>query len=685
MNRISEKDLLRLAMILENQGETTRNKYICKLSEYIIYDSEKLTLSSIDICNGITERFQLEFDLTEVENAIHLKGNGRIIASNSGYKLSAKANNQLASQISPEEKLCEFVKEYARCIPNVNWTTLLGLIQKHLYMCFNSNAKNFSSIIGGNIKETINYDELNEYRPLPREIELINGFLLWNNAEKDKLLYSIISSCYEYCLITTNKNPAISKAIFKGKRFFVDTNIIFRFSGINKDDREFVIKRFVEKCHEVGILLCYTSTVFDEIYRVIDKQIEFIKRITDGQPPIDFSIIKKISDGFEVNDFYDIYCNWCKQAQNRYNDYLAFRNFLLKKINSALSEFEYIDSSIIKGKEKERCLTLFYELKKFKNEKKSNRTFTDDSIKTDVNQILFIESLRPKSAKNLWQMNEYLISADQLLIMWAEETFEGIPMVVLPSLWLSIILKVAGRASNDDYQSFCRFMTLRHYHTDADDIHINPIELLSKISEKTINKEIKELVINEIVNNKNYYLASDAEDYELAVERAFDKVLSAEKQNYNSELIKQKAEHKQEVEELERQYREELSQRHSSEKYAKIIASEKARQKVEWFAQRENIPLTIEGVLFFILLLLFVLCYILKVDFFVELITKTKDIGTLSLSPINFSMFTWVYGIFTVTLPAYLHRIWKYLSSKKRQEKLCAKYFRQHLKFLCTE
>lgn len=180
-------------------------------------------------------------------------------------------------------------------------------------------------------------------------------------------------------------------------------------------------------------------------------------------------------------------------------------------------------------------------------------------------------------------------------------------------------------------------------------------------------------------------MASDAEDYDLAVERAFDKVLSAEKENYNSELIKQKAEHKQEVEELERQYREELSQRHSSEKYAKIIASEKARQKVEWFAQRENIPLTIEGVLFFILLLLFVLCYILKVDFFVELITKTKDIGTISLSPINFSMFTWVYGIFTVTLPAYLHRIWKYLSSKKRQEKLCAKYFRQHLKFLSTE
>ena len=84
-------------MILENQGETTRNKYICKLSEYIIYDSEKLTLSSIDICNGITERFQLEFDLTEVENAIRLKGNGRIIASDSGYKLSAKANSQLAN------------------------------------------------------------------------------------------------------------------------------------------------------------------------------------------------------------------------------------------------------------------------------------------------------------------------------------------------------------------------------------------------------------------------------------------------------------------------------------------------------------------------------------------------------------------------------------------------------------
>lgn len=665
-------------MILENQGETTRNKYICKLTECVIFDSENGSLSSLEIYKCIRNRFQLEFDIQEIEKAIAKRGKNRIKIVNKKYMLSAKVNDQLSTQISAEEKLKKYVNDYIEQVQDIDANQLLSLIQKYLYYCFNSNAKNFNSIIGIDFKANVEEDVINEFKPTPGEIDLINGFMLWNNPEKDKLLYSIVASCYEYCLITTNKNPVISKSIFKGKKFFLDTNIIFRIAGINQDDRMFVTKNFIEKCREVGVSLYYTSAVLNEIYRVIDSQINFIKLMTRGQAPVDPNIISKISFTFDYNDFYAIYCNWCKEPQNKYHDFISFRTFLLKKINSAISNFEYIDSSNILKEDKNSAL--FEDLKSFKNAKRSYRATTDESVKTDINQVLFLESLRPKSAKNLWEMNEYIVSADQLLIAWSDKTFDGIPMVVIPSLWLSIILKVSGRASNDDYKSFCMFMTLRHHHTDEDEININPIELLTRISERTIDKQIKELVINEILTNKNEYSFDSVEDYNDSIELAFDKILSDEKKAHKEELHKAVEAEKELSKEATEEYKKQLENKKSAEEHAQIFARKKAQKKVNWFAQRENIPLAIEGILILVLLLFFVLCYIFQVRPFVELITKSTEIDTFSLK--NFSAFTWIYGIFTISLPTYLHKIWKYLASDKRKDKLCSKYFKNQLKIL---
>ena len=665
-------------MILENQGETTRNKYICKLTECVIFDSENGSLSSLEIYNCIRNRFQLEFDIQEIEKAIAKRGKNRIKIVNKKYMLSAKVNDQLSTQISAEEKIKKYVNDYIEQVQDIDANQLLSLIQKYLYYCFNSNAKNFNSIIGKDFKANVEEDVINEFKPTPGEIDLINGFMLWNNPEKDKLLYSIVASCYEYCLITTNKNPVISKSIFKGKKFFLDTNIIFRIAGINQDDRMFVTKNFIEKCREVGVSLYYTSAVLNEIYRVIDSQINFIKLMTRGQAPVDPNIISKISTTFDYNDFYAIYCNWCKEPQNKYHDFISFRTFLLKKINSAISNFEYIDSSNILKEDKNSAL--FEDLKSFKNAKRSYRATTDESVKTDINQVLFLESLRPKSAKNLWEMNEYIVSADQLLIAWSDKTFDGIPMVVIPSLWLSIILKVSGRASNDDYKSFCMFMTLRHHHTDEDEININPIELLTRLSERTIDKQIKELVINEILTNKNEYSFDSVEDYNDSIELAFDKILSDEKKTHKEELHKAVEAEKELSEEATEEYKKQLENKKSAEEHAQIFARKKAQKKVNWFAKRENIPLAIEGILILVLLLLFALCYIFQVKPFVELITKSTEIDTFSLK--NFSAFTWIYGIFTISLPTYLHKIWKYLASDKRKDKLCSKYFKNQLKIL---
>lgn len=678
MMQFEEKDLLRLAMILENQGATTRDRYICKFVEYVLFDSEKSELSSLEICTCIKNRFQLEFDLTEIEAAVKKRGIGRLEEAQGYYRLTPKVANQLSSQKSSLDQLRNYLTLFSQDRPNVDIEATLMLVQKYLYFCFNSNASNLLSLIGENPKHIDSTTFTAEFNPSQEEIDIINDFIHWENAEKNKFMYSVVSSCYEYCLITANKSPTISKSIFRGKKFFLDTNIIFRIAGFNKDERRFVSKVFVEKCREVGVALCYTSAVLTEIYRVIDSQIKYIRVITNEQAPVDANLISKLSSNYEVNDFYTLYYNWCKEPQNRYNDFPSFRNYLTGMISNVISNFEYIDSTIIKDYD-ENEQQLFDTLMKFKSEKRPYKKTTIESIKTDVKQVLYLNSIRPKSAKSLWDMNEYIVSADQLLISWAEETFNGVPIVVIPSLWLSIILKVSGRATENDYKSFCMFMTLRHSRTDDNTIHINAVELLSKLSEKTIDSSLKEQIIAEILSNRGKYSFSEPDDYDSSVDLAFDAVLAREKDLQKEELLlavnAEKAKSKKRAEE----YEEKLKSKISAEEYAQTYSQKKAQAKVERFSQHAQIPLVINGIIFIVAVGI-LLCWIFKLKPISDILTNIFDSDDKGEKVV--SAIVWIFNLFVITIPTYLGKVWDYLSSDKRKDKLCSKYFKQQLKIL---
>lgn len=661
-------------MILENQGDTTRNKYICKLAECVIFDSDLSELSAIEIRSEISNRFQLEFDVLEIKNAIKAKGKGRIHMTRDKYSLEPKSINQLSSVISFEDKLNNYIEKYIkekRIV--VDKKKLLSLIQSHLYYSFNSNAKNFTAIIG--CISTMHIDEsiIDNYKILPEDKDLINGFLEWNNKEKDELFYNIVASCYEYCLITAKKNPYISKALFKSKKFFLDTNMIFRMAGINNDERQIVIKTFVDKCHEVGISLCYTNYVLDEIYRVIDKEIDFIRRtLTNGHLPIDDKLLGSISASFEPNDFYVIYYNWCKEPQNKHNDYQAFRRYLFDAVDSAIKEFTYVKAPNYKIEKKRTFDAMFDDLKKYKTEKRPYRKTTTESVETDVNQVLHVESIRPQSAKSLWELNEYLVSADQVFVSWADANYDGVPIVVIPSVWLSLILKISGRASQDDYKSFCMFMKLRQHQNEEDKININPIHLLLRISEKTIDVKLKESIITEIITNRTEYVFDTIEDYNESIDKAFDVVLSKEKGLKKEEIEQAVLQEKERTKQAFEDYEKQLSERKTNEEYAKEYADKLSDKKVDYFAEHNNLLIIIRIILCVLLLLPF--CF---AGFNIGPFRKL--IADLFVGPsINERIFSAIFFVVEISCSALfkmINDIWEYLSSEKRRNKLFKKYY----------
>ena len=81
--------------------------------------------------------------------------------------------------------------------------------------------------------------------------------------------------------------------------------------------------------------------------------------------------------------------------------------------------------------------------------------------------LSFTEEEIEEAISKKGQNNDFIVSADQLLISWTGNAFSGVPIVVLPSVWLSIILRFTGR-TDDDYKSFCLFLTQRQHISAAD-------------------------------------------------------------------------------------------------------------------------------------------------------------------------------------------------------------------------
>ena len=132
--------------------------------------------------------------MSEIEKAIRYKGNGRIININQRYQLSPKAADQISKLPSMADQLNEYVRLYSETIGSDD-NKLYSLVVKYIYYCFNSNANNFLNIIGTISKDTLSADEPG-LGYSQDEAELINGFLRWENIDKNRLVYSIVASSY---------------------------------------------------------------------------------------------------------------------------------------------------------------------------------------------------------------------------------------------------------------------------------------------------------------------------------------------------------------------------------------------------------------------------------------------------------------------------------------------------------
>ena len=677
MDTMTEQTLLRLAMVLQDKAPSTLDKYICKLATSILFDYPE-GLNKTALSQKLNEQFNLDFTEREIENAIQRKGASTIKIEADLYYITDRTARLMQNSVSFSDSLERTINRYLQASGREeNGKAVHELLMKYLYYCFNSNVDNLLSLFN---KKEIS-PESAVFEATNDEIITINGFLAWPDNDKDTLIYNIVAMCYEYCMLTMKKDNILSKELFKGKRFYIDANIIFRMAGINNEERQFVTRSFEKHCKEVGIELICTSSTLDELYRVIEAEVDYIKGIAGNDSPVSYELLERINPTLEINDFYKRYYEWCQVPGNIYGDYMSFKQYLFDLIHRTLTNLTIKDSSIYKvGSKAREYSDQVNNLIEFKNEKRKWRDTTKASAETDVTNILDILKMRKGNGKSLWETNDFMVSADHRLIDWSNNIYPGVPIVVLPSVWLSIILRYTGR-SDDDYKSFCLFLTQRQHRYSED--AIDSAALLRSINTKTNQKQLKEQIIVEIAKNKSSYSFKTADDYDSSTDRAFDIVLKEYYGKTEAQIKELRDEMAKESQKRIKEITEENTSQHSEIAYAEqaktvfLLAKNKASRKTRVYRILHNYNW-----------IFYVLGGVILVIGILTWIYEWKPVYTVVSSqlPEKIKTSTEALGLAWTVLSAGvglvfvgIGKIIEYLGSREREQRLSEKYYSQDL------
>ncbi|MFR1807840.1 MAG: hypothetical protein ACLSWV_02705 [Pygmaiobacter massiliensis] len=467
---MNQSQLLRFSLILSDGQAKTFSKNLTKIIKLILFDCFGESITIREIAKRVKKVYSLEFSDDEINSALKRDKSKSFVLEKSAAdpiynkytlspdeykKIADQGNKNIFENIVQRYKNSEEGQSFACETANVK-----AIILRYIYSVFNADVATVLSLM--------NYKGGNPLAAPPEqfnkeEVALLNSFLNWNDAEKNKFVFRAISCCFEYCMMTVKKNNSSYDSLFNGKKFFLDSNIVFRLAGFNNTERQEVVSAFLEKCKECGIKLAITNFTNDEINRTLTYQVEQLKRLLMDSAPISVEAVTALSSKYANLDFYEKYVNWVKVPKNKAADYGAFLTSLKKEVEKHLSKMEFVRFASYEQNELKKFIKLTESFSAFKCTR--YKDIYKASIKTDIENYLYMTQLNAtNTSNNFTDKKYYFISADHSYIDWVKEQEPGaIPTFVLPSVWYSIMLKYKGRTidSANDYTAFCQFLNLR--------------------------------------------------------------------------------------------------------------------------------------------------------------------------------------------------------------------------------
>ena len=577
----NKSDIFRLAAVLyaDSNDDVSTEKVYRRIIESIFIDNENKKLTLSGIIELINKKYSLIFSEEDIIKYINYKGkfiydSNNIIDVNleQGHfkKLKEKTSNK-----DLEYYIGEFCSSY-----KLDLNYCKNIIYKFLYDKFQVDINGFSKLL----KKDISIEEKLSVKDIDFEkeddINIINNFLDWENEEKNIIIYNIASLSLEYCFVSNKINNNFNLSNLKNKNIYLDSNIIFRAMGINGKDRKKQVEIFLEKFKESEENLFRSLKTEQEINETIRLKLKHLNR--ENLNKYGGKIFKIYTKN---EDFISYYYNWIEGKRN--TNVKLFESYIKNEFQEVLRKYNIKIDRENKLEEKEYKDIILDTSSNIKNFKGINNSYVSSEI--DANNILLIEKLRNKSNyNNLFDCKYFMISTDQKLIKWYYITNKNVPAVILPSQWMSILLRYLGR-SKDDFKSFVSFLNIRNRESILSNEKLTLI--IESVFELTTNIEQANGIVYNIINSK--FLEENLEttdneikekvkeiaksELESRIEDNEKRIEALENQSHNDKKVNEQI--TREKEKLERENKE--LEKKNNEKDNKIYNLENRINKIE--------------------------------------------------------------------------------------------------------
>jgi len=495
-----KNQLFRLAAVLyaDNNYEVTPKTIHKKIIESVLLECGAAEYSVHQIIDFIQDKYSITFDEDSVKEIVTSKREEGFLTNQRNGDLfvclSEKRKQTLLAKISNKTIdffIIEFQKDYAQLVTKVDSK---AIIYRFLYEIFSTNTSSFQKLID-NKKDLSGLINLESTNYSEKEKEVINNFLQWDNADKNKAIFDIASYALEYCMLT-NKNGGSSIHLdnLKNKNFYLDTNIIYRTLGINGENRMKRSQTFLKKFSDSGEKIFISKSTDNEFKAGIKSHADRIRKY--DSPKVNSRLFQEV----EVQkDIYNFYHKW-RIGKANYNLDL-FVAHIYSIYDNFRKEFKIEIDTTIPFDTKEKTTDEL--LKDYTSSITTFKTREGNEIigsaTFDAENILWIEKKRENKIQNIFDTKYFFISTDQGLRRWDYQRADKTPIVLLPSQWMSILLRYLNR-TEDDFKSFVNFLNLKNNEIliNSERLHV----VLSGISEMTSNIEQQRTILNNLVENK---------------------------------------------------------------------------------------------------------------------------------------------------------------------------------------
>ena len=500
MFNTNESNIFKLSASLYSMrsNDYSKNDVFLHIIKCNFVNLENKAISVDELSASILDNYQInitndELDLLIKENLSCFKIDGE--GEQRQICLTIEENNKTRKNI--EGGIERYIQTYVEKLPNKE--AAKHYIYNYLYKLTTSNITTYKLLLDKAQTDSLDPSQLvvDSKDFSNEEVEIIRGFLDWDNDEKNRAISEIVMCCLEYCLcVARYDSTALLKDFVENKTLYLDTNIIFRAIGINGTERRKVVTAFLQKCKDANIRLAILDSTETEFVDTITYHIAKIKEIPRGK--IDSRLYVELSD----YNIYTFYCDW--QVRHKDLQLKYFKEYLISQFKTIIRKYGICNEKFIEDKQDVIiCEEYKKVLGRIKSELNQKYQETDSSaieqnsqIIHDVRLVRYVEKKRQESV----EVNSYIISSDKWLRYWAmQKSVEERAVVLFPSQFFLILIKLCGRAQ-DDLKSFVGFINIRHKTQQLSPSKTNII--LSAISSVTEDIKSQESIVETIISNE---------------------------------------------------------------------------------------------------------------------------------------------------------------------------------------